>query len=123
MLKVKIISKIFHYGNNLNYIQYSCFPTCFTCNGGTKQNCTSCDDTLYYFNSQCYLSCPSIGSFLDKENNICVACHLTCLKCFGPNENNCSACLENTYLNQIEMTCGTTYGNSPPIYYYANMEN
>ena len=57
----------------------ACNENCKTCNGKTKENCTSCNTGKYYLRGLCLSECPSQYPLL---NSACSYTYeTTCKKC------------------------------------------
>jgi hypothetical protein len=99
---------------NLNFYQYFCASSCFTCFGDSDSNCKTCnpDSFLEVISEQEKVcKCPSFTHLTpiygptktDLCNSIpcskCVECHPTCKTCSqGGMENKCKSCEEPRYL-------------------------
>ena len=112
----------------------ACHSSCFTCDGGTANNCTSCNlaGTTYLYQSMC-TTCPTIGYWPDDSDHVCkrineeliypylfnffgpLACHSSCFTCDGGTANNCTSCnlAGTTYLYQSMCTTCPTIGYWP----------
>ncbi len=90
------------YFDDQNSIFKNCNEACFTCNGPYNDNCTSCDNTTYFFKEDVYNICYRSNTiehnyFLDSENQIFKRCYESCFTCNGPNFDNCLSCDHITY--------------------------
>ena len=101
--------------------QLGCHSTCYTCDGANNNNCLSCTESLYLYQSTCTAACPSSGYFTNSDNNKCdgishprscfflyfleLACNSTCLTCNGTTATTCLSCATGRFLYQT--TCVT----------------
>lgn len=56
-----------YYTDYINQILYPCLANCETCSNNLS--CNTCKSNLYYYNSQCYITCPLLTFIFQK---ICV---------------------------------------------------
>jgi proprotein convertase subtilisin/kexin type 5 len=62
----------------------------------------------YYYNSNCYSTCPS-GTYISYTGVNCVACSDLCATCYGL-ATNCTSCDDSYYYNNTCLTqCPTGY--------------
>lgn len=76
-----------------------CHSSCDTCNGGSINNCLTCDENselFIYHDNSCIDECPQ-NTYLALSNT-CEVCDLSCNSCFGSNPSDCLSCSGNLYL-------------------------
>ncbi|KAL4476414.1 hypothetical protein ABPG74_010147, partial [Tetrahymena malaccensis] len=82
-----------YYQNQVNNQCSKCNSSCATCNGGSINNCLSCNLPLLFESSSntCTSSCLN-GQYMDMSSGTCMSCDLTCSTCTDGGVNGCSSC-------------------------------
>ena len=80
----------------------NCSNFCVTCDGGSYDNCLTCQDTQYILNKTCYDNCPQ-QYFANSSTKICQPCPKNCLEC--QNSDKCIKCLSNYYVSNYNLPC------------------
>ena len=96
-----------------------CHPLCYTCNGGSENNCIICK---LAFRSKCVYECPTHYTAIDRVClgrlqfmifhltiifNPSIECHKTCLDCFATTSFSCVSCPDELvfYQNRCLVVC------------------
>ncbi|KAE8631113.1 hypothetical protein XENTR_v10001087 [Xenopus tropicalis] len=66
-----------------------CHPSCKSCSGEDKSNCTSCPSQYVLHGGVCLQRCPD--GYYNKEST-CYTCHPSCKECSGPSDADCQTC-------------------------------
>ncbi|XP_041465657.1 proprotein convertase subtilisin/kexin type 5-like isoform X2 [Lytechinus variegatus] len=80
-----------------------CHSSCFSCNGGTETDCTSCFDDYVHMDmrcvepQQCGVGYYIVNSY-DAASRQCLRCHSTCKDCQGPSFTDCVDCHQGFFL-------------------------
>ncbi|CAK71014.1 unnamed protein product (macronuclear) [Paramecium tetraurelia] len=104
-----------------------CYISCLVGKTDYKNNsCVSqCDPSLFEYQNQCLVSCPTDPVFYYHSNicmdacpestyqnkQECLDCDVSCLSCIGPSNNDCLVCKDTYYLHdqQCILTCPNLY--------------
>ncbi|EAR92882.2 transmembrane protein, putative (macronuclear) [Tetrahymena thermophila SB210] len=100
----------------------NCYQGCLTCLSNAQNQCQSCVQGYFFYNNQCYISCPY--QLVPDKNSICQCqiagcskCQIdgvrqlaVCVSCSNPqyflyNSSCLSACPANLFSNFIKMQC------------------
>ena len=96
-----------------------CDSSCKTCNGGSRNDCTSCYEEYLYPDGSCG-PCPD-GNYL--EGTECLDCPQFCLTC--ESKDYCKSCVENAALDSFRCKCEPGYFQNSTIcsidYFYADL--
>jgi proprotein convertase subtilisin/kexin type 5 len=82
------------YGDELTNLCIACSLSCSTCYGPSSQECYTCNNDFYFYDTSCLESCPS-GFWAKSGTNTCEDCLLgggvsTCKTC--SDETTCTSC-------------------------------
>ncbi|KAL4476413.1 hypothetical protein ABPG74_010146 [Tetrahymena malaccensis] len=120
------------YANKQNNQCSKCNSTCASCNGGTINDCLTCNPPLFYqastqscisycpsgqflFQNKCLSKCPD-GYYQSSADNSCVQCNKSCSTCSSISQ--CSSCITPFifFNNQCLSQC-------PQGYYFSLISN
>lgn len=97
----------------------ACSDACYTCNGPSEMNCTSCDPMkpLVYKagTSTASSSCECKDGYFRSEFGDCMKCNPRCGNCQGEKEDQCLSCPPNSSsvmisgTNSVKCNCNTGY--------------
>ncbi|KAL4474454.1 hypothetical protein ABPG72_007853 [Tetrahymena utriculariae] len=82
-----------YYVNPFSSICQKCDPSCQTCFGPSKSECSSCASGLTFLNNSCFDECPQ-NYYTIQQNGVkqCFECHRYCqLGCTGPSKEDCDS--------------------------------
>lgn len=82
----------------------ACDTTCYTCNGTSSSDCSSCPDSTYLSGGYCRYVCPA-ATYPNDTLLTCVACSNNCTYCFGGTNDNCTGCISGLVL--FNFTCSS----------------
>lgn len=80
-----------------------CDFSCYSCNGGTANDCTGCFDDYVHKDMQCVSASQCgqgfyIANSFDANARQCLRCHSTCKDCQGPSFTDCVMCHLGSFL-------------------------
>ncbi|KAL4464370.1 hypothetical protein ABPG73_017849 [Tetrahymena malaccensis] len=104
--------QIGYYGDITTKTCLKCNSSCKSCNGGQKNNCTSCQAPLFLQIStgECVDACNN-NQYGDALTSICTSCHSSCKSCFGGSISECLSCNSGFFYQQSTKQC-LNYCNS-----------
>ncbi|KAI0933443.1 hypothetical protein AcV5_005588 [Taiwanofungus camphoratus] len=93
----------------------ACHPDCATCNGGSFNQCSSCNsDRPVLTNGRCLPTC-SKSQFFDTSSSSCQSCDSSCSSCSGAGPSNCLACSSSSQALRGGTCVSTTCSGSSSI--------
>lgn len=108
--------------------QTICNLPCYTCaSSSLPLVCTSCylntlfTTKIYYFQSNCYNSCPA-GSYSENNSLICSVCSTTCAECLSIS-TNCIECNTSSIFPVLYLINNTCLSSCPLGTYASNSTN
>ena len=116
----------YYYANSTIWLCAQCDASCFTCNGGYAENCTSCSPTAtlrYLLLKMCWSVCPG-GYYSNDTACACVLCpvNLNCGNCTYQNSTNniiCTSCAYGYFLQSSTNICQSSCNSNQ----FANLGN
>ncbi|KAL4499149.1 hypothetical protein ABPG72_017051 [Tetrahymena utriculariae] len=104
-----------HYSDSEQQKCLKCHSQCKTCTGPQINQCLSCQNGKYLYNSNCVEQCPD-GSFLNKQRE-CQQCNSTCQTCSDDRVYSCLTCPQQLVFQEGYCLLECTSG------YYFQMSN
>lgn len=80
-----------------------CHSTCGCCDGPNENNCTSCEDPLWFHFSKCIETCP-VGYYPYISSRKCLGCNPQCKTCIDSLSSSCTTCHDGYYFSNLNST-------------------
>lgn len=96
------------YGDSVTKSCKSCDVSCMNCRGSSANDCTSCYDGYYSYNSTCVSKCPDGTVVSGKVCKVPVICQAPCATCVEDSATRCTSCATTApylYLESCNIAC------------------